>query len=162
MKILTVVQENPISYEKLKNCILDNEQYQNFDNEGNTPLIILCLNPSITYEILELIINSLDYTDLIIKNKNDTTALMYLCNNESITYEMLQLIIDSLDYNDLITNNLYGTTALINLCTNTSITYKMLNLFIDKLNYNDIIIEDYSELKFSALKLLLDNIKTLK
>ena len=157
MEILSVVQENPISYDKLKKCILNNEHHQILENSGKTALHIICLNKSITYEILELIINSSNYESLITKDKYKNTALMKLFINKSITYEILKLMITSLNYEDLIAKDIYESTPLLYLCNNESLTYDMLELFVNILHYNDLIIEDNSEFKLSALKLIAMN-----
>ena len=175
MEIFTILQENPISYNKLKKCILNNEQCQILDN-GNSPLLILCENNSVTYDLLALMINSLNCEYLIVKNKNGITPLMGLCTNEYITFEMLELMIKFLNYEDLIAKDIYENTALLHICNNEAITYDILELFINNLNSDDLIVESntyfkYTPLKlismnknitYPILKLLLDNIKTIK
>ena len=152
MEIFYIVSNNRLTYELLYNYLQNVGEIQNVTNHTNTPLIELCDNDCITYEILELFISKLKYKDLIVKNDEEYTPLMELCSNESLTYEMLDLFISKLKYEDLIVRNDNGANALICLCANDSLTFDMLNLFISRLNEEDLYARDFHDL--SALQYL--------
>ena len=118
--LFNLVDNQNLTYEELE-LFINNLEYNDLiiqNNYGNTLLMFLCLNISLTYEMI----------DLIVKTNYRNNALSYLCWNMYINFEIL-------NPEELYKQNNGGKNPLTYLTTNESI--------VDKIEYYKLFITQY-------------------